>query len=1631
MEVEQSGRVLTKLMDLIESKVSQDQIQNVTNFIKQYFLSIAEDELADRDLEDLYGAVMSHWQSIQKRQKNEIKLEVFNPKLSVHGWSPNYTVVKITMHDMPFLVRSLVLALNRLEVNIHLIFHTGNLRVIRDNQGNLLELLAPEMAYRSDELNEAAILIEIDRQLEEDDTLAEIKDVILKTLTDVQYVVDDFEPMLARFGMLVNHLNNVPKSLPLAEQQELIDFLHWFLDDHFIFMASMEYDIQDARAIAIDNTKLGLMKKAHFAEEAGFLEDTPGAVRLLAPEFPLVISKAQARSRVNRGSHYDTLTIKHYDESGAITGMTRFVGLFTSTAYHTSPMRIPVLRQKVASVLKKSGFGARSHDGKALLHVLETFPRDELFQINIEELLDIAMGVLQLQERQRVRLFVHKDPYNRYVLCMVYVPRDIYNTELRLKMQHILLREFKGLGINFKPNFSKSSLCRIDYVVATNPLVTSETPQLKRIEQMLISAARDWSDDLRATLIESHGERQGLLMFNRYARAFPAGYREAFMPRVAVNDIRHIEECLRNNILSMCFYRLLEEADNRIRFKLFQRGKGLALTDVLPILENMGLRVIEERPYEIRLPEGGVWISDFGMQVGQGMVSLDAVSQRFQEAFAQVWIGQCENDNFNQLVIKAGLSWREIVLLRALAKYLLQLGFLYSLNHIADTLGEYETIAKAIVDLFFIRFDPVLAIENREQAAADVIKQIEEMLNLVSNLDQDRIIRRYLELVCAILRTNYFQPDQAGGAKPYISFKINTSRLPEVPKPIPMFEIFVYSTRVEGVHLRGAKVARGGIRWSDRKEDYRTEILGLVKAQQVKNAVIVPLGAKGGFICKRPPVEGGREAMLEEGIACYKMFISGLLDITDNIENDKIIAPKQVMRYDSDDPYLVVAADKGTATFSDIANSVAQTYGFWLGDAFASGGSNGYDHKKMGITARGAWESVKRHFFELGTNVQKDDFTVVGIGDMSGDVFGNGMLLSKHIRLVAAFNHMHIFVDPNPVATTSYAERQRLFNLPRSAWTDYDASLISAGGGVFDRKAKTIPLSEEMKKRFGLTGDRIEPNALIRAILTAEVDLLWNGGIGTYVKATTENNIEVGDRTNDALRVDAKSLRCRVVGEGGNLGFTQRARQEFALAGGYINTDAIDNSAGVDCSDHEVNIKILLNAAVNQGRITLEERNKLLSSMSQEVAELVLYNNYHQTQAISNVFTYGKKALDTYIQLVGDLEKAGHIVRSLEFIPSNKALRSRRASGQGFTAPEYSVLMAYTKTAIKKALLQSKLPDEPCFERYLEAEFPRVLSEKFGDLMRQHRLRREIIVTQLTNSLITYMGLTFIHRMHSDTGATPGMISRALEVCLQLFDVPKIWKEIEQLDGLIPGEEQRNLMDDVARLVRRCCRWLLKNHRAHIDVESMVEKFKPEVDRFLKIAPDCFDSRAKQLKRQRMNHYIRKGVPKKLADKVTDFPNMSPILDIVHCSQANQLQLAAVTETYYAINDALSISWLRSTLSVARDGSDYWVTLLGSSLRDSVDALQTKLVLSIHQTPSKAKSTLKAKIEHWKTLYAVLINRWMSMLRDLQAIEYDFIRLSVAIRVLEDIAEGTLEGGSAYANREHSSIFEAPVDTLG
>ncbi|HEX7403750.1 MAG TPA: NAD-glutamate dehydrogenase, partial [Usitatibacter sp.] len=1274
--------------------------------------------------------------------------------------------------------------------------------------------------------HESLIHVEVDREID----VAKLKELgngILHVLADVRASFEDWDTMRERMTGIVKELQAPPAFLQGEETDETRAFLEWAADHHFTFLGYRDYELasvegEDQLRI-VPRSGLGVLREPKLGGVSQSFAELPAQLRALAREPRLlVLTKANARSRVHRPGYLDYIGVQRFDDAGRVVGERRFVGLYTSSAYHADPRQVPLLRRKVAKVIERAGFRQYSHMYKALLSILQAYPRDELFQIDEDTLLETALGILRLGDRRKTRAFIRRDLYGRFYSCLVFLPRESYNTDVRVEIQDILKRHLQGTTAEFTVQLSDAALARIHLLVRASP---KDAPayDIHAIEADLARATRRWEDDLKIALIEAFGEERATVLVRRYESAFPIAYRDAITPRAAVRDVAFIEKLDAEHPYAVNLYRPVEADERALRLRVFRMGASVPLSASLPVLENMGLDVLDEVSYEVGR-EGGepVFLHDFGLRAPRAIPDVEAVKGLTEEALLRVARREIENDGFNRLTPLAALAPDDVVVVRAYAKYLKQAGFTFSQAYIEQTLAAHPAITGKLVALFHARFEPALD-TRREEMQERLYDEIKEELNEVPVADEDRILRRFLALIRATVRTNNWVKDAQGRRRPFLSFKLISAQVPELPDPRPLFEVFVYSTRFESIHLRGGKVARGGLRWSDRPEDFRTEVLGLMKAQVVKNAVIVPTGSKGGFVVKNPPPASDREAYLKEGIECYRNFLRGLLDVTDNLVAGKVVPPSGVVRHDADDPYLVVAADKGTATFSDIANGVSAEYGFWLGDAFASGGSAGYDHKKMAITARGAWESVKRHFREMGIDTQSQDFTVAGIGDMSGDVFGNGMLLSRHIKLVAAFDHRHVFLDPTPDAEASFRERERLFALPRSSWDDYDRKLISKGGGIFPRSAKSIALTPEVRAALGVQATELTPPELLKAILMAPVDLFYNGGIGTYVKATHQSHAEVGDRANDAIRVNGRELRCKVVGEGGNLGFTQLGRVEYTVQGGRIYSDAIDNSAGVDCSDHEVNIKILLGIVMEDGEMTLKQRNQVLAEMTDDVARLVLADNYYQTQSLAVSGIRADKLLDSQAAFIRSLEKAGKLNRAVEFLPADDEIAERRVAKQGLTPSERGVLLAYSKIVLSEELVGAALVDDEYVASALVAYFPVLLRKRYAALMPRHRLKREIIATVVANTMINRTGSIFVHRMQEETGAISEEVARAYILTRDIFGLDALWTEIDALDNKVPALLQYQMLIDMGRLVVRSTLWFLRRRREKLPIAQVID----------------------------------------------------------------------------------------------------------------------------------------------------------------------------------------------------------------
>ncbi len=1491
--------------------VSADELQ-MRKILASHIAERDRTQFVDQDLQAMASAFFNF---IEVRKPGNPKIRVFNPTAKADGYISRHTVIMVANDDMSFLVDSTSTELNRLGVGVHLIVHPM-VDVTRDSKGNFTGY-AGKKSKNDDAITESWMYIEIDETRDEA-RLKEIANQLTTVLHQVRLAVDDWRAMRAKVLDTLTELpGNEQAGLPAGEREEVAELLAWLEADNFTFLGVRDYVVEGTgknkhlevakhSGLGILRDPLSVMFNTHEGEGA-----QPSDIHLFLERKQLaIVTKAYRQSLVHRRAPMDAILVKRYDENGKVVGERLFIGLFTSASYSRMPRDVPLIRERIAYVTHKAGLDPRSHNGKALAHILTTYPRDELFQISGEELYDAAMGILDLQERQRLALFVRHDAFSRFVSCLIFMPREQFDSKLRREFESILSRTFHGSATAYNVLITEAALAQIFIMVQ---IKEGKIPSYNKaaLEKELHEAARGWQGRLQDELVAAFGESHGLAITTRYRDAFTDAYCDSVIPKDTLIDIAFVEEVLKTGKLAVHLYQDAGANATQLSVVWYNAGAPLPLSHILPMMEHMGLAAkSEEGPFEIR-PAGadkGVWVHDCHAYVQSGFSNfkLADVKDKFEDCLTRMWTGEVEADGYNSLVLLADLNWREVVILRMIGKYLRQARLPYSEATIQATLAAHPDVARQLVELFISRHDPA-AKKDSAKACARIEKQIVEYLRGVKLLDHDRVLRRYLNVIQNTLRTNYFQKAADGSVKEYVSIKLNSKALDDLPLPRPMVEIFVYSPKVEGIHLRMGKVARGGLRWSDRREDFRTEILGLMKAQNVKNTVIVPVGSKGGFVVKTP----NPPDMAKEGVACYQTYIKALLDITDNRKGEKIVPPKDVVRHDADDPYLVVAADKGTAKFSDIANAISLEYGFWLGDAFASGGSVGYDHKEMGITARGAWEAVKRHFREMGKDIQKEDFTVVGVGDMAGDVFGNGMLLSEHIRLLGAFNHKHIFIDPSPDAAKSYKERKRLFDMPGSQWTDYDKKLLSKGGGVYERSGKTVALSKEARDMLGLPAGDVSPDAVMRAMLLKDAELLWFGGIGTYVKAEEEGHADVGDRANDTLRVNGGEIRARVIGEGANLGLTQKGRIEFAQNGGRLNTDAIDNSAGVDTSDHEVNIKILLSLPIQDGKLTLKSRNTVLAKMTNDVARLVLRDNYLQTMALSIAESRAAELLPLHTNMMHQLERIGLLNRKVEFLPSDDEIQERLRANKGLTRPELAVLMGYAKLALYDEILASNLPDNPALEGDLFLYFPKAMQTDYAEYVKKHRLRREIIATFTTNSLVNRAGLHFAIAMKERTGRSAADITSAYAITRDVYSLRDMWHGIESLDGKVPAKIQIDIFNRLGNLIEKGTEWYLGNvkledtaevtdtHRAAVaTVRAWLEKNYTRL----------FHGTGTMEKWQ---EYKDAGVPDDLVKNVLFLPLLALVPEIIKIAGDTKQKLEQVAEIYFGIEERFHLQWLR------------------------------------------------------------------------------------------------------------------------
>ena len=1610
--------LLDRLVSEARRRVSPDQAESVEQFVRRYFALVAPEDIIYTPVETLIGSALSLWEFGSRRQPGLAKVRLYNPTVEKNGWALQHTVIEIINDDMPFLVDSVSAEINRRGRKFHLLLHPV-VRTRRDRNGNRMEVEST-LEGSDDTVVESYMHIEIDQETDVAEMDA-IRTSIEGILAQVRLTVMDWRTMRERVAADISELETSPPPFMRPDEvEEAKAFLRWLDNGNLIFLGYRRYGFETRGGKdylpALPESGLGILREVR--PESAKRSEEP-----LSREFSeyarhknlLIITKANSRSAVHRSIPMDRIGIKRYDAKGNLAGEDRFLGLFTSAAYSRSVRDIPMLRLKAKRVIERAGLDPHSHNGKALVEILEAFPRDEFFQITDDDLFEIARGILLLQERQRVALFTRKDVFERFVSAYVYVPRDRYTLDFKERAKAILEEAFNGRDTEIYDYVTDSPLARGLFIVRTPGKIPDI--DVKRVEALLAEAARTWSDRLLDALIQAKGEEQGIELHHRYNKAFPIAYQERFTAEAALYDIGHIENVLNRGDLVVDLYRHRGQEQRQFHVKIIHSGAPVPLSEIMPRLENMGLKVQSEVPYEVQ-PLGApaaVRIRDFSLSAEGMQDDLRPVKQKFQEAFIRVWRREADDDGFNRLVLGVELEWHEVVVLRAHAKYLRQIGVNLSETYIQQTLANNPAITRLLIELFKNNFDPDLgpastrgasasaAGMGRHAAALGIRAQIEGALEGVVNPDEDRILRLYVNLIDATLRTNYFQRDAAGERKPYLSFKLDSHAVKDLPLPRPLFEIFVYAPSMEGIHLRAGRVARGGIRWSDRREDFRTEILGLMKAQNVKNVVIVPMGSKGGFVVKNPSSD--RATFQQEGIEAYKMLLHGMLDITDNLRGNELIPPPNVVRRDPDDPYLVVAADKGTATFSDIANSISAEYGFWLGDAFASGGSAGYDHKRMGITAKGGWEAVKRHFRELGLDTQSEDFTVVGVGDMSGDVFGNAMLLSPHIRFVATFNHSHIFIDPDPNPATSLAERRRMFD-QRLNWNGYRREVLSAGGGVFERSAKTITISEEAQRLLDLPQRTLAPAEVIKAILRARADLLWLGGIGTYVKASSEDQAAARDRQNDPLRVNANELRVRVVGEGANLGFTQRGRIEFALNGGKINTDAIDNSAGVDTSDHEVNIKILLYDAIAHAELGgIEERNALLAQMTDEVGRLVLRDNYEQTQAISITESLGEAFLDEQARFMRTLEKAGKLDRALEGLPDDETIAERHAAHLGLTRPEIAVIMAYAKIALYQDLLASDLPDAPLLVEDLLLYFPELLRKRFRAAIERHRLHREIIATYITNGMLNRLRPTFVMQVTEDTGKPGGDVARAFTIIRDSFDLRSIWAEIEALDNKLPAAVQTEMMVSVGLLLERAIVWLLRSGYEKLDIAGHVAEFRPRIAALSEHLDQILPASLLAALKVREAELVEDGIPESLAHRAASLDVMSSAMDIVRIAREGKVpgKVEDVARVYFGVGARFGLDRLRAAgTSLAAETP--WQKAAVAAVVD--DLFNYQSVLASRVIAESNGSRDGDPVDRWLAARGRVVDRIDQVMTDVRsAPAVDLAMLTVATRQLRALVE--------------------------
>ncbi len=1566
---EPSTAELTAVVERAMEACAPSDRELLAAFVPELLGEIDDDELAHLPVDELAATCLAHLQLGRVRGRAQTLVEVRS------GSGGSRSVLLVVTDDAPFLVDTVRLVLERHGLAIHLMVHPM-IDVARGSNDELAGVAGGAQ-------REAWTQMEIDRCPDGEVVVVEAE--VRAAIARVHLAVNDVDAMRACAAAVAEQLLEGPGlGRSVSEADQVSKFLGWLTRQHFVFLGAALYDIRDGQLQVVDHSQLGLMRANDVADP------------IFAGGDDLVsIVRADAEVDVHRQARPVCVAVRRFDADGAVVGEQRFVGLFSAAAYRVSISTIPLIRERVAWVLARSKVDPASHTGRALRTVLETFPRDELFEIARHELAEVCSTIVSLQDRSIVRVLELRSPMSGWQTLAVYLPRVRLTPETPLRVAQRVAVLTNAQRMEFDTFVSTGALARVTVNIRRSEPI--DDAELALLGADIDAFTQRWRDRFRDALVAGLGEQEAVRLFHRYAENLPDEYTSITSPEMAVLDTQRIDTLLNTDgDTATAFVPMPGGLANEYRFRLYRRDVALTLAELLPYLDQLGLQAIDERPFALHIGDDSVYVYDVGVRLPDNTRLTEPVVDELQRTFRLLLSAAIESDGFNRLVLRAALSSREVEVLRAYAKYLRQTSFPFSQQFIENTLAKYPTVAALLVAYFRERFDPDVA-QRGDEAVLHIRDRLDVELAAIPSLDEDRICRTLADLVAATLRTNAFRPAEAGGHRPVIALKLEPSLVSDLVQPKPMFEIWVCSPRVEGVHLRSQRIARGGIRWSDRREDFRTEVLGLMKAQVVKNAVIVPAGAKGGFVVKRPPAQS--EDLRTEVVACYRDFIGGLLDLTDNYVGAAIVGPPHTVRYDGDDPYLVVAADKGTASFSDIANEIAAAYDFWLGDAFASGGSVGYDHKAMAITARGAWQSVRRHAQVIGLDADTDALTVVGIGDMSGDVFGNGLLQSPHVKLVAAFDHRHVFLDPDPDPSTSFAERKRLFGLARSSWADYDSTLMSNGGGVYARSEKSITLSPQVRQLLGVADSEVTPSQLITAILRAPVDLLWNGGIGTYVKAANESHTDVGDRSNDGVRINGGELRCRIVGEGGNLGFTQLGRVEYALGGGLINTDAIDNSAGVDCSDHEVNIKILLNGCVRRGELSVADRNQLLREMTTEVGELVLNDNRAQTLALTIARRQALTMVNVHTRYLQLLESEGWLNRALEFLPTDRQIAERQAAGMGLTTPEFAVLLAYTKNANVTELLQSDFPDDAFLDNDLIHYFPEPMRQRFVTEILGHQLRREIVATTLVNQMVNLSGISFDHRMTEQTGASVTDIARAWVVMREVTNLPQLWQDIEAIGATIKLDVQLDLLLEARRMAERGVLWLLRHRRPPIDIGATTRELASVFEAVVVHYDEFLRGRLAAITHSTWAGRLAAGVPDELAERSALWPLLHTAFDVVEIAARHNHPSKAVASMYWQLFDSLDVLWLWEGIG-GLPRSTRWETQARSALRDDLLIGLAELTEDVLRAGSD--------VDTWLSRNERSVARVTTMFHEVRRSDtFDITTLTVGVRQLRNLALAT------------------------